>query len=194
MSHLLEARVMRSVGSAQPSGRWPFVAASEGRKIDGVDLVMSGAKLERFKRNPVVFVNHRADMLPLGRAVATWVDGAQLRMDVQLDMDDELARTVDGKLHRGFLNAMSIRFQVDRVVAGRAVEWTLLESSIVGLPVDDLALVQRAAQRPQTPQEAALQHLRAELERRSARLADLKAEANRAALLVDLRRLAAQIR
>lgn len=127
-----------------------FVAATEGPKGDGIDLRMGGADLRRFRANPVVGYGHcywgRND-LPIGRADNTLVDGDQLLMDVVFDTADEFAATVDRKYRDGFLNAVSIGFDVHEWEDGQrntrvATQWELFELSAVPLPMDGKAVVE----------------------------------------------------
>lgn len=129
-----------------------FIAATEGRKVDGIDLRMRGARLERFRANPVFGYGHRyggRGDLPIGRAVSTDVEGDRLRIAVEFDQDDEFARTVERKYRGGYLNAVSVGFDVTRWEGGRgsylsggvAEEWELNELSAVPVPVDGSAVV-----------------------------------------------------
>lgn len=130
-----------------------FVMATEGPKGDGIDLRMDGADLRRFRANPVVGYGHcyfgRND-LPIGRATNTEVLGAQLLTDVVFDADDEFAAQVDRKYRGGFLNAVSIGFDVNTWEGddgnyrsgGVATEWELFELSAVPLPMDPGAVVE----------------------------------------------------
>lgn len=172
----------RTVSRAAGEPRvYRFVAATEGKKDDGIDLAMSGADLARFKANPVIFVNHAADKLPVGKAVNVFIEGARLLIDVVFDVADQLGAEIERRVREGFLSAISIGFKVLKTLAGRAVNWELLEASVVGLPMDADATVLRAAQTPLDALTAAIAaRLRADAARR-------RWEANRLALLADLR-------
>ncbi|MCW7991753.1 hypothetical protein XF35_42855, partial [Streptomyces platensis subsp. clarensis] len=77
-----------------------IIAATEGRKGDGLNLTMAGAELGRFDANPVVGYGHSywgRDGLPIGRSDKTWIDGDKLRMDIVFDQDDEFAVKVERK-------------------------------------------------------------------------------------------------
>lgn len=129
-----------------------FVAATEGRKADNIDLRMSGARLERYRSNPVVGYGHaywgRGD-LPIGKAMDAMVEGDKLMMDVMFDPDDEFAQMVEHKYRTGFMNAVSIGFNVLRWEGGNgstwsggvAEEWELTELSAVPVPMDGDAVV-----------------------------------------------------
>ena len=67
--------------------------------------------LEGYKNNPVILLNHRQDMLPIGRATKIGVVNGQLEIDVEFDMEDELGKNVARKVDQGFLKAVSVGFQ-----------------------------------------------------------------------------------
>lgn len=137
--------VERADGAAG-DGPVRFVAATEGRKADGIDLRMDRVDLSRFTHNPVIGYGHNywgRESLPIGRAVTTEVDGPRLLQDVEFDADDEFAATVDRKVRSGFLNAVSIGFEAfDIDDAGVPARWELFETSVVPLPLDPSALVE----------------------------------------------------
>lgn len=130
-----------------------FVAATEGRKGDGIDLRMAGARLDRFRSNPVFLYGHRywgRDSLPIGRGEQVEVDSTpRLLIDVTFDRDDEFATTVERKYREGYMNAVSIGFEVQKWEGGKgdywsggvAEEWELLELSAVPVPMDAAAVV-----------------------------------------------------
>ncbi|MEV6544402.1 hypothetical protein [Streptomyces sp. NPDC051665] len=123
----------------------PIVAATAGRKGDGLNLLMDGADLERFQSNPVIGYGHSywgVEGLPKGRAQDTRVDGDQLLMDVVFDQDDDFATTIERKYRNKFLNAFSIGFDVHDIDdEGTVKSWELFEVSAVPLPMDPSALV-----------------------------------------------------
>lgn len=129
-----------------------FVAATEGRKADNIDLRMSGARLDRFRSNPVFGYGHRyygRQDLPIGRAISTEIDGSLLRIAVEFDQGDEFAREVERKYRDGYMNAVSIGFDVAKWEGnngsywsgGVAEEWELNELSAVPIPMDGDAIV-----------------------------------------------------
>lgn len=130
-----------------------FVAATEGRKADGLDLRMDGGRLERYRANPIFGYGHMyfgRDSLPIGRATNVAVDGdRRLMIDVEFDSDDEFAQTVERKYRGGFMSAVSIGFDVHEWEdpndnmwrGGVATDWELLEVSAVPIPMDASAVV-----------------------------------------------------
>jgi HK97 family phage prohead protease len=130
------------------------VMASEGRMADGIDLRMSGAQLERYRGNPVLGYGHsywgRAN-LPIGRVApdSLAVAGAQLSGSLEFDQGDPFAVEVERKMRAGYLNAVSIGFDVTEWEneadsywrGGVATGWELTELSVVPVPMDASALV-----------------------------------------------------
>ncbi len=123
-----------------------IVAATEGRKGDGLNLTMDGARLDRFQANPVVGYGHSywgRDGLPIGRSDKTWIDGDKLMMDVLFDQDDDFARKVERKYRNKIMNAFSIGFDVWNIADDGTPEgWELFEVSAVPLPMDPNAIVE----------------------------------------------------
>ncbi|MFJ5059030.1 hypothetical protein ACIP96_06375 [Streptomyces nigra] len=123
----------------------PIVAATAGRKADGLNLLMDGVDLARFESNPVIGYGHSywgREGLPKGRAQDTRVDGDQLLMDVVFDQGDEFARDIERKYRSKFMNAFSIGFDVHDIADDGTVKaWELYEVSAVPLPMDPNAIV-----------------------------------------------------
>lgn len=130
------------------------VMASEGRQADGIDLRMSGADLDRFRGNPVLGYGHSywgRMNLPIGRVMpeTLTVDGDRMSGDLEFDQGDEFAREVERKMRSGYLNAVSIGFEVTEWESendnywrgGVATKWSLSELSVVPVPMDANALV-----------------------------------------------------
>jgi len=130
------------------------VMASEGRQADGIDLRMSGAQLDRYRGNPVLGYGHSyygRMNLPIGRTdpASIAIDGTQLAGELDFDQGDEFAREVERKMRAGYLNAVSIGFDVTEWEneadsywrGGVATGWQLTELSVVPVPMDENALV-----------------------------------------------------
>ncbi|MEW2383372.1 hypothetical protein AB0873_14955 [Micromonospora sp. NPDC047707] len=141
--------------AADPDAPLRFVGATEGEKGDGISLRMDGARLDRYRANPVFGYGHRyygRDSLPIGRSVKTEIDDKKrLMFDIEFDREDDFAVKVEGKYRRHFLNAVSIGFGVhewedpktqDYWRGGVAVDWELYELSSVPLPMDANAVVE----------------------------------------------------
>jgi HK97 family phage prohead protease len=147
LTHRAFGYVDRSAMSADMPLR--VVMASEGRMADGIDLRMAGARLERYQGNPVLGYGHSyigRDNLPIGRANpnSLKVEGANLAGDIEFDQEDPFAREVERKMRAGYLNAVSVGFEVtdwDPAARGVASGWELTELSVVPVPMDASALV-----------------------------------------------------
>lgn len=148
MTEYLRARVVREDDDKTgEDGPLRIIAATGGRKADGLNLSMDRADLDRFESNPVVMYGHDyngRDSLPIGRADETWIEDDQLRMDITFDRDDEFAATVERKYRAGMMNTFSIGFDAyDIDEAGVPARWELHEVSAVPIPMDASAVVAR---------------------------------------------------
>ncbi|THA78406.1 hypothetical protein E6R60_05850 [Streptomyces sp. A0642] len=145
--HYLRGYVARADGDDDAAGKpLSIIAATEGRKGDGLNLTMKGAELGRFQSNPVVGYGHSywgRDGLPIGRSDKTWIDDDKLRMNVVFDQDDEFAVKVERKYRARMMNAFSIGFDVWNIDdSGTPEGWELFEVSAVPLPMDPNAIVE----------------------------------------------------
>lgn len=151
MSHLY-LRGFAQRDDADPGKPLRFIIATEGRKADGIDLRMDRLDLDRFRANPVVLYGHDywgRGSLPIGRAENIEIDGDQLSADTIFDPDDEFARQVESKYRGGFLNAVSVGFDLHGVDpdSGIPERWELIEYSAVPVPLDPEAVVASGRQR-----------------------------------------------
>lgn len=146
--HYLRGYVARAEDGDDGAAGKPLsiIAATEGRKGDGLNLTMKGAELGRFQSNPVVGYGHSywgRDGLPIGRSDKTWIDGERLLMDITFDQDDEFAVKVERKYRARMMNAFSIGFDVWNIDdSGTPEGWELFEVSAVPLPMDPNAVVE----------------------------------------------------
>ncbi|MEW2631794.1 hypothetical protein AB0903_09075 [Streptomyces sp. NPDC048389] len=144
--HYLRGYVQRADDGDDAGKPLTIVAATEGRKGDGLNLTMKGAELGRFDANPVVGYGHSywgRDGLPIGRSDKTWIDGDKLRMNIVFDQDDDFAVTVERKYRARMMNAFSIGFDVWNIDdSGTPEGWELFEVSAVPLPMDPNAIVE----------------------------------------------------
>lgn len=147
-----------------------FVAATEigveswfGREW----LRMSGVKLERFRKNPVLLDTHNRYVASsiVGRVTDVRIEGRQLIADVEF-ADTPRALEVWSLVDGGFLRAVSVGFQVQKWkeleagqfdgegearVEGPGVvieEWELVELSVCPVPADQDALIRRSLPAP----------------------------------------------
>lgn len=131
-----------------------FVLLDESVVMNGFRCKMSGARLEEFKRNPVMLVQHnrpkeysgREDlMLPIGKWYDIRVEGVRLLAKPDFDDNDELAVKVQKKVEGGYMNAASIWVVPIKcsdddadMLPGQHLptftEWSINEASIVDIP------------------------------------------------------------
>ena len=144
-NHVLRALMTGEEARAgEPGSPISFVAANEGLQDDGMDLVMSGVQLERYRSNPIFTWAHDlwGNRLPIGRVVDIAIDGSTLRIRVEFDQEDEFARQVESKYRRGFLNTVSITWNTKKREGSKVLEWELIEIAGVPVPMDPAALME----------------------------------------------------
>lgn len=128
-----------------------FVLSDETVNTYGFRVLMDGADIEQFRRNPVMFYNHDEWSVPIGRWDNVRIEDGKLLADPVFDMEDENARKIAGKVERGFLRMASIGFRVVetsddpmKVLPGQKLptvtKWQLREASIVGIGANHNAL------------------------------------------------------
>ena len=86
-----------------------FIASTANPDRYGDVINQRGWDLGKYRKNPVILLNHNANSLPIGRGEVDVVDG-QLIVDVEFDMDDPQAKEIARKTKAGFLNAVSVGF------------------------------------------------------------------------------------
>jgi HK97 family phage prohead protease len=137
------ARVVRTRTAPNGAGKiYTFRASTTAVARDGAVIPAGEWRLDAFRRNPVILLNHNADALPIGRAVRVTPDENGLMVDVQFDLSDPRGADVARRIDEGFLGAVSVGFRAARREYGgrgkpdvfRDVE--LLEISIVSVPAD----------------------------------------------------------
>lgn len=128
-----------------------FVLSDETVNTYGFRVLMDGADIEQFRRNPVMFYNHDEWSVPIGRWDNVRIEDGKLLADPVFDTEDENARKIAGKVERGFLRMASIGFRVVetsddpmKVLPGQKLptvtKWQLREASIVGIGANHNAL------------------------------------------------------
>lgn len=110
----------------------------------GFRVLSSGAKLDRFLKNPVMLDTHST--WNLEDVIGKWKDIRRdengLSAEPDFDMGDERAAALGGKYERGFLQAASIGFRIlgtsedpEDMLEGQTLptvtKWELLEASLV---------------------------------------------------------------
>lgn len=116
---------------------------------------MSGAKLDRFKSNPVALFNHKdygpEYTGPIGQWENLRIEGGQLKAEFVPDNEDEFAAKIAGKVDRGMLKGASVGINIitlsedpDVMLRGQkyptVIEWEPFEASVVDIPSSQGAL------------------------------------------------------
>ena len=151
--------VYRSAGYVKASGEVAdgegpitFIASEESSDRMGDVITVDGWDLKNFKRNPVVLFGHQMRSLPIGKVTRVWKDTKQLLATTLFDSSDEFASQVEGKIRRGFLNAVSVGFrplEMEEIKDSNSdsffpgfwfLSQELLELSVVSVPAHPKAL------------------------------------------------------
>lgn len=133
-----------------------FVLMDESVVQNGFRSLMSGARLEDFKRNPVMlfmhnrpmmgdFANSSDPLLTIGKWYDIRVEGDKLLAKPDFDDNDEFAKKIESKVKGGYYNAasiwvdpISVSDDTELMLAGQMgptlTEWGLFEASIVDIP------------------------------------------------------------
>lgn len=145
---LLAYRAGGARAAGKPGTPIRFVAGTEGVKRDGLNLIMTGMRLDNFRRNPVFLFGHDyvGTRLPIGRADVQ-LKGSQMLADVTFDQADEFAREVERKYRDGYMNAVSLGWNTLEMQGRDVTESELLDVSAVPVPGDADALMQRGLRR-----------------------------------------------
>lgn len=103
----LQCEILREKASEGPVVS--FIASTANPDRYGDVINQRGWDLGKYRKNPVILLNHNANSLPIGRGEVDVVDG-QLIVDVEFDMDDPQAKEIARKTKAGFMNAVSVGF------------------------------------------------------------------------------------
>lgn len=151
----LEFRAAPDAGAADS-----FRACITDETVDryGDVILAEGLDVSAYRRNPVVLFGHKGDQ-PIGRATRVWRDGARWLADFTLagtDKAREVAQLIQdkvlGAVSVGFLptDAPRVRKDDDGAWLGYVFPKTeLLEFSVVSVPANPAALIQRAIADPE---------------------------------------------
>lgn len=165
--------IVRKLAAVSPTEteRKTFVFVASDATVDryGDTIDAKGWQLDNFTSNPVILLNHNAAALPVGKAVRTWVEGGQLKAELQFaaaDVNPDGPR-VEAAVRGGFLNAVSVGFRpLEGAPSERGINFVkqeLLEISVVTVPANPNALVAAKSAGADTAwmREAALRTLEA---------------------------------
>ena len=105
----LEAEIVTRAAAKGEKEIVSFVASTESPDRYGDIINQKGWSLDKYRKNPVILLNHNASQLPIGRGEVDVIDG-QLMVDVEFDMGDPIAAEVARKTKAGFMGAVSVGF------------------------------------------------------------------------------------
>lgn len=129
-----------------------FVLHDESLNTYGFYLRTSGGDLTEFRRNPVMFYDHRTYNTPIGRWENIRVEGTKILADAVFDEADPEAKKIADKVERGFIRMASIgtwppeetSSLPEDMIPGQTrptvTRWTLREASIVAIGANHNAL------------------------------------------------------
>lgn len=117
-----EAVIEKQVKIDNQTGKEYFDVVVASEKMDSMAdvLLMSGAKLERFTKNPVVLYQHEADDAPIGLDLGLTIVGGELRGKMWLHEITKEAKEAKALIMANIIKCISIGFQI------HAVEWQML--------------------------------------------------------------------
>lgn len=124
---------------ADQGGPIVFLASTDALvKQDGMVIERGAWRFDRYRKNPVILFGHdyMGQRLPIGKATKYAEDSRGLIVDAEFDQDDPFAREVERKLRKGYLNGVSISWDVLRIDGNRVKEAELIEVSVVPIPAD----------------------------------------------------------
>lgn len=142
-----------AMDASNPASPLRFTASTEGVKRDGLDLSFRQWDFTNFQANPLCLWVHdyKGENLPIGKvAIEPDAKGKRFFADITFDEQDPFAMQVRSKYERGFLNAVSVGWDVIlpegktlRDVSPEDVKLDLLDVSAVPIPGDPSALMLR---------------------------------------------------
>lgn len=130
-----------------------FVLHDESVNTYGFRMLTSGANLEEFRKNPVLFLNHKDWELPIGRWENIRIEGTRILADAVFDENDEEAIKVRKKVETDFVRMASVgawppeevsdapELKLPEQTMPTVTRWTVREASVVTIGANHNALV-----------------------------------------------------
>ena len=130
-----------------------FVLHDESVNTYGFRMLTSGANLEEFRKNPVLFLNHKDWELPIGRWENIRIEGTRILADAVFDENDEEAIKVMKKVETDFVRMASVgawppeevsdapELKLPGQTMPTVTRWTVREASVVTIGANHNALV-----------------------------------------------------
>ncbi len=130
--------------------------------IYGFRVLNAGIDIARFNKNPVAFYDHLTTdtltssmRMPVGKWSSLTTEGNLFVGYYESDMDDEVGAIIDRKIRNGFINAVSLQFNIhsasfteDHKLPGQTLptlaKCEILEISPCGIPANGNAVKLRA--------------------------------------------------
>lgn len=139
---------IKTVATKTDRGTYRFIGSTAAVDRMG-EVVEQNWNLENFKANPVVLYAHNQYELPVGRALSTEVVEGRLEFEVEFVPREvyPFAGIVSDLVEKGFLNAVSVGFIPVDMDANIIKKSELLELSIVPVPANYEALIQRGTKK-----------------------------------------------
>lgn len=141
----MDKRQMRLSASFEKKAAGVYTFTGSTDTVDRVgDVVEQNWDLDNYKKNPVLLYAHDYSQLPIGRT-NPYMDGGKLKFDVEFVPKEiyPFAGTVEAMVELGFLNAVSVGFKPLDMDGTRIKRSELLELSIVPIPANAEALIER---------------------------------------------------
>lgn len=132
---------------------YQFIMSDESVNVYGFRVLTNGIDTTTaFEKNPVAFWNHRSDDrfknerdMPVAKWLSWKKEAGKLIGELEVDDSDEIGKTLQRKIEKGYINAVSISFDPveisdapEHMIAGQTrstvTRCILLECSLVGLP------------------------------------------------------------
>jgi len=88
-----------------------FIISDENVNSYGFRILTDGIDTAQYEKNPVVLFMHDRAFNPqnvIGKGSNLRKEGTKLLMDVEFDSEDEYAKTIEGKVKRGFIKMASL--------------------------------------------------------------------------------------
>lgn len=146
---------VRSAEETGESGTYDFVLSDETTDRVGDIIEVDGWKLSAFKKNPVALYGHDNSRLPIGKWERVRIEGKKLlgRLRLAPEGTNAFTDSVRKLLDLRMLNACSVGFHTIKAApldpenpwnGYRFIEQELLECSVVTVPANPNAVLQRA--------------------------------------------------
>ncbi len=142
LQHMVFDTVTASVPGGANAPEAEMVVSTPGRDSEGDRVLLDGADLTRFRRNPVLLWGHDAYALPIGTVTQLTLEPARgLRARWRWLVGDAFADRVKNAWDQGIIRAASIGFMPLESTLNQwdgydHQRWELMEISLVPIPAN----------------------------------------------------------